>query len=162
VSGQGLRFGASDVPGTTPTRRWVRVVRMFDAPPSRVYRAWSSPEELAAWFSSFVEGSLAVGARTILTWHDRRIPIDVLEANPGGLFHFRWPWLPNDTYQTDVTVQLAPYGYGTRLVLTDGPFDIDRPGVIEAYAESLEGWGEALTWLRARTDFGVDLRRQVM
>ena len=36
------------------------------------------------------------------------------------------------------------------------PFDLRVPGVLDAYAEALEGWGEALAWLRgvAQVVFG--------
>ncbi|MEZ4597998.1 MAG: hypothetical protein R3C32_14995, partial [Chloroflexota bacterium] len=59
-----------------------------------------------------------------------------------------------------VTVRLEPEGYGTLVRLEDGPFDISRPGVIDAWAEGLEGWGEAISNLRAQVDYSVDLRRQ--
>jgi uncharacterized protein YndB with AHSA1/START domain len=140
------------------TARWVSISRVLDAPPARVYRAWSDPDELASWFPVTIEGSLAVGARTILTWHDRRIPIEVTHAEPARQFRFRWPWLPDESWITDVTVRLEPRGYGTQLTLTDGPFDLTRAGVLDAYAEALEGWGEALAGLRAQVDFSVDLR----
>ena len=52
----------------------------------------------------------------------------------------------------------SPPGYGTLLTLTDGPFDLRVPGVLDAYAEALEGWGEALAWLRGVVDFSSDLR----
>jgi uncharacterized protein YndB with AHSA1/START domain len=138
--------------------RWVTITRRLDAPPARVYRAWSYPDELAGWFPIAVEGSLAVGARTILTWRDRRIPIEVTEADPDRTFRFRWPWLPDESYLTDVSVRIQPHGYGTQLTLTDGPFDLTIPGVLDAYAEALEGWGEALASLRAKVDFSVDIR----
>jgi uncharacterized protein YndB with AHSA1/START domain len=140
--------------------RWVSMTRLLDAPPARVYRAWSDPEEFASWFPITVEGSLSVSARTILTWHDRRIPIEVVDAEPAQLFRFRWAWLPDQTYITNVTVKLRPHGYGTLLTLSDGVFDLLRPGVLEAYAEALEGWGEALAGLRAQVDFSVDIRTQ--
>jgi uncharacterized protein YndB with AHSA1/START domain len=141
--------------------RWVRVTRELDAPPDRVFRAWSDPDELAGWLPRTVEGSLAVGARTILTWHDRRIPIDVLEADPPTKFRFRWGWHSDGSYRTDVTVRIDRRGYGSKMTLTDGPFDLTVPGVIDAYAEALEGWGEAISGLRAQVDFSVDLRREV-
>jgi uncharacterized protein YndB with AHSA1/START domain len=144
---------------TEPAARWVTITRFLDAPPSRVHRAWSDPEEVTAWFSRTVEGSLAVGTRSTLVWHDRRIPLDVLESDPPTRFRFRWAWLPDSRYTTEVTVDLQPYGYGTRLNLKDGPFDLAVDGVIDAYAEALEGWGEALTNLRARVDYSIDLRR---
>jgi hypothetical protein len=56
-------------------------------------------------------------------------------------FEFRWPWLPGEAWETTVSVRLEPAGYGTLLTLTDGPFDLRVPGVLDAYAEALEGWG---------------------
>jgi uncharacterized protein YndB with AHSA1/START domain len=138
--------------------RWVTITRRLDAPPARVFRAWAYPDELAGWLPVAVEGSLAVGARTILTWRDRRIPIEVMEADPDRTFRFRWPWLPDESLLTDVTVRFKAHGYGTELTLTDGPFDLTQTGVLDAYAEALEGWGEALASLRAKVDFSVDIR----
>ena len=43
-------------------------------------------------------------------------------------------------------MRLEPAGCGTLLTLTDGPFDLRFPRVLDAYAEALEGWGEALAW----------------
>lgn len=142
------------------TERWIRLERRLDAPRDRVHRAWTDPDEMAGWFPRRVEGSLTVGTRSILTWHDRRVPIDILASDPPGLFRFRWSWPTQDSYQTTVSVTLEPEGYGTMLDLVDGPFDITRPGVLDAYAEALEGWAEALANLRAQVDFSVDLRRQ--
>jgi len=73
-------------------------------------------------------------------------------------FEFRWPWLPDGAWETTASVHLERAGYGTLLTLTDGPFDLRVPGVLDAYAEALEGWGEALTWLRGVVDFSSDLR----
>ena len=140
--------------------RWIRIERRLDAPRDRVHRAWSDPDELAGWFPRQVEGSLTVGTRSVLTWHDRRIPIDVLASDPPTLFRYRWSWPTGDDYQTTVTVQLEQQGYGTLVRLEDGPFDLSRPGVLDAWAEGLEGWGDALTNLRAQVDYSVDLRQR--
>jgi hypothetical protein len=45
------------------------------------------------------------------------------------------------------------------LTLRDGPFDLAVEGVLDAYAEALEGWGDALTNLRSVVDYSNDLRR---
>ena len=139
--------------------RTVRLQRRLDAEPYRVYRAWSAPEALAEWFPEKVEGSLAVGTHSILVFPDDRIWWDVLQAEPNGRFQFRWPWLPDESYVTTVTVTISARGYGSLITLEDGPFDLTRPKVLEAYAECLEGWGTALANLRAIFDFSVDLRR---
>ena len=47
---------------------------------------------------------------------------------------------------------------GSRLVLHDGPYPIDTPAGLEAWAAAIERWTEAVTMLRAYLDFFVDLR----
>jgi uncharacterized protein YndB with AHSA1/START domain len=139
--------------------RTVRLQRRLDAPPYRVYRAWSSPDALQEWFPDSVEGSLTPGTRSTLVFPDRRVWWDVVEAEPYSRFRFNWPWLPDDGWVTMVTVTISPRGYGSLVTLEDGPFDLTQPGVLEAYAECLQGLGEALAHLRAIVDFSVDLRR---
>lgn len=138
--------------------RTVHLQRRLDAPPYRVYRAWSSPEALAEWFPAQVEGSLAPATRSTLVFPDQRVWWDVVAAEPYSRFQFRWPWLPDDSWVTTVTVTIAARGVGSQVTLEDGPFDLARPGVFEAYAECVEGWAEALANLRAIVDFSVDLR----
>jgi uncharacterized protein YndB with AHSA1/START domain len=162
VSGRDAGGPAGAVPPTValaePTRT-VRLERRLDAPPYRVYRAWSSPEALAEWFPDSVEGSLAPGTRSTLVFPDQRVWWDVLAAEPYTRFQFRWPWLAADAWITTVTITIAPRGYGSQVTLEDGPFDLTVPGVLDAYGECLEGWAEALANMRAVVDFSVDLRR---
>jgi uncharacterized protein YndB with AHSA1/START domain len=138
--------------------RWVRLRRRLDAEAERVYRAWSQPEDLARWFPYRVEGSLAVGTRTVLVWPTQRVWWDVTLAEPNRRFAFRWPWLPDDSLVTAVTVAIEPRGMGSTIELEDGPFDTSDPRQLEAYAEAREGWGEALAMFRAYVDFSVDVR----
>ena len=42
-----------------------------------------------------------------------------------------------------------------------GPFELEAPGATDAYGRTAELWGAALANLRARIDFGADLRRPV-
>ncbi len=139
-------------------QRWVRMRRRFDAPPERVYRVWADPEELARWFPDRVEGGLAVGSRSTLVWPDRRAWLDVTEARPNRDFSFRWPGLVEKEFVTDVRVTIDPAGYGSRLELVDGPFPLDEPSAIDAWATATEVWSDALAKLRAHLDFSVDLR----
>lgn len=139
-------------------QRMVRMVRRLNAPPERVFRAWADPEELARWFPERIEGGLAVGARSTLVWPDRRVSWEVIEAHPSRTFVFRWPRLPDEGLVTTVHVSIDPVGYGSRLELVDGPFPLDQPGAIDAWAETIETWAEALAMLRAHLDFSVDLR----
>lgn len=110
------------------------------------------------WFPTRVDGSLATGTRTELIWPKERTWIDVETAEPDRLFVFRWPWLPDDSWLTTVTVTIQPVGTGTLIRLEDGPFDIDQPGVLDALEEALVGWAEAIAQLRAQLDYSADLR----
>ena len=64
--------------------RTVRLQRRLDAPPYRVYRAWSAPEALSEWFPESVEGSLAEDTRSTLVFKDRRVWWDVISAEPNS------------------------------------------------------------------------------
>ncbi|MDA8238060.1 MAG: SRPBCC domain-containing protein [Chloroflexi bacterium] len=138
--------------------RTVRMVRRFGAPPPRLYRCLTDPEELVRWFPERIEGSIAVHTRSTLVFPNARRwwDIDTLESDRRLVV--RWAWLPGDAWITTVTIALEPAGYGTLLTLTDGPFDLRVPGAIDAYAEAREGWAEALAWLRGYADFSVELR----
>jgi uncharacterized protein YndB with AHSA1/START domain len=142
------------------TPRTVRMVRRFDAPPTRLYRCLVDPEELVRWFPEQIEGSLALRTRSTLVFPHERTWWDVITLESDRRFEFRWPWLPDESWETTVSVTLERAGYGTLLTLTDGPFDLRVPGVLDAYAEACEGWGQALAWLRGWVDFSVELRER--
>jgi uncharacterized protein YndB with AHSA1/START domain len=145
-------------PMGTDIERWVRMHRRLDAPPDRVYRTWTDPEELARWFPERIDGGLAVGSRSTLVWSDHRVWWDVTQASPNRIFVFRRAWLPDERLVTETRITIDPAGYGTRLELEDGPFPLATPGAIEAWAEAIETWSDALAKLRAHVDFSVDLR----
>jgi uncharacterized protein YndB with AHSA1/START domain len=139
--------------------RFVRLGLRTSASPDRVYTAWSDPERLRRWFPEEVQGSLAPGTRSTLVWPHRSVWWEVEEADPSRRFAFRWPWLADDSYTTKVTILIEPEGYGARLALEDGPFDLSVADVLEAWAQANAGWGEALAFLKAYVDNSVDLRR---
>ena len=146
------------LPPGTDLRRWVRLRRRLNAPPQRVFRAWADPEELARWFPVQIEGGLAVGSRSVLAWPDRRVWWEVTRAEPDSRFAFHRPWLPDESLVTTVQVAISPVGYGTHIELEDGPFLLELPSAIDAWAEAIALWSDALAMLRAHLDFSVDLR----
>ncbi|HEY7942626.1 MAG TPA: SRPBCC domain-containing protein [Candidatus Limnocylindrales bacterium] len=138
--------------------RVVALHRRLSAPPHRVFRAWSDPEELVRWLPIQIEGDLAVKARSVLVWPDERVWWDVVAAEPDRSFVFRRSWTADDRLVTRVAVTIRPLGYGCRLDLEDGPFPLGATKDLDAWARAIEHWTTALAQLRAHLDFSVDLR----
>ena len=61
------------------SERMIKMERIVDAPPERVYRMWSDADTLRQWLSYEVKGSLLPGARSVLVFPRHQIEIDVLE-----------------------------------------------------------------------------------
>jgi uncharacterized protein YndB with AHSA1/START domain len=140
--------------------RVILMERIVDAPPERVYRAWSDPETVRQWLASSVEGSLSPGNRSVLVFPRLRIDVDVLQADPNHTFKFRWTHPVEGGITTDVTVSISPIGYGSTVRLSDGPYEIGDDAVLDEYARAIGIWATALTQLRASVDYSVDLRKE--
>ena len=138
--------------------RMIQMSRVVDAPPERVYRAWSDAETVRQWLASSVEGSLVPGVRSALVFPRHRIEVDVLEADPNSRFKFRWTHPLDDGITTEVTVVITPTGYGSTVTLSDGPYEVSEEALLDEYARAIEIWAAALTQLRASVDYSVDLR----
>jgi uncharacterized protein YndB with AHSA1/START domain len=142
------------------SKRMIKMERIVDAPPERVYRAWSDAETVRQWLASSVEGSLLPGVRSSLVFPRHRIEIDVLEAEPNSRFRFRWAHPLEDGIKTEVIVAIRPIGYGSVVSLSDGPYEVGVEEVLDEYARAIEIWSAALTQLRASVDYSVDLRKE--
>jgi uncharacterized protein YndB with AHSA1/START domain len=137
----------------------VRLERVTDAPPERVYRMWSDPDTMTQWLCYRVQGSLLPGARSVLVFPRQQIEIDVLEAQPNSSFTFRWLHPEGLGLTTDVAVSIREKGWGSLVSLTDGPYDTADEAVLDEYARAIEVWAAGLTQLRASVDYSVDLRK---
>lgn len=140
--------------------RMIRMERIVDAPPERVYRMWSDPETVRQWLASSVQGSLLPGVRSAFVFPRHRIEIDVLEAEPDQTFKFRWTHPLDEGISTEVTVTIRATGYGSTVSLADGPYDVADEAILDEYARAIEIWAAALTQLRASVDYSVDLRKE--
>lgn len=150
--------GGVILPPGVEAARWIRMERRFSASPERVLRCLTDPEEIVRWFPDRIEGSLAAGTRSTLVWPHTRVWWDVLSIEPGRSLVVRRPWGPEASIATTVTIRLERDGYGSRLHLEDGSFPLAQPGGLEAWAEAIETWADALARLRAFVDFSIDLR----
>jgi uncharacterized protein YndB with AHSA1/START domain len=109
------------------------IERTYDAPPSRVFAAWSSAEAKAHWFvgpdeweASPHELDFRVGGREHLSGGPKGGPVHVFDAVyhdivPDRRIVTTYDMHADDTHTSTsvATVELTPEGSGTRLVLTE-------------------------------------------
>jgi uncharacterized protein YndB with AHSA1/START domain len=141
---------------TTQTEQ-VLITRIFDAPRAEVFRAWTDPDEVAAWFgpehfdTRDVRIDLRVGGRYELTMveHDggteHPVGYEIIELEAPSLLVLRSDPVPEaGMYDPTITrVELFDHGDRTRMTLTDGPYPMGR-----THAEA--GWSAAFDKLSAR------------
>ena len=76
-----------------PDEVTLRFVRRLPHPPATVWRALTTPEHLAAWFPTTLEGDLTPGAKLQYNFRDVDLPgFDgtVLAVDPPRLLEFTW------------------------------------------------------------------------
>jgi uncharacterized protein YndB with AHSA1/START domain len=136
----------------------VRIERIFDAPRELVFKAWTDPDEITAWYGpehfdtprERIQIDLRVGGRYELTMVQRdggrEFPIgyEIVElVEPELLVLHSDPMPEVGIHESTVTrVELHELGEQTRMILTDGPYTESR------HAEA--GWNSAFDKLAAR------------
>ena len=139
------------------------IEKTYDAPPSKVWRAWSDPAEKAVWFSGPEEWGpdefeldFRVGGREISRGGPPGGPVFTYDATyrdivPGERFVYAYDMF-SDEIRISVslgTVELAAAGDGTKLTYTDhGAYldGLDTPEEREhGTIELLDALGRTLT-----------------
>ena len=134
--------------------REVLITRIFDAPRESVFRAWTDPDEVAAWYGPAhmhaprerIRIDLRVGGRWELTMvadageREFSIGYEIVELAEPELLVLRSDPMPEMGMEepTVVRVELHDHGEKTRMTLTDGPL----PRAMRDNAEA--GWGAAM------------------
>ena len=133
--------------------RTLTVDRVVAAPPERVWRAWTDPAVLAAWFwPPRFETTAEVDARPGGAFRVASAPVGIgvsgaiARADPARLLETSWRW-DGDDEETRVTVTFELVREGTRVVVRHEGFDSD-----EAVAEHVQGWNDCLDRLPAVLD----------
>ena len=125
----------------------------FDAPPERVWRAITEPDEIAAWFGDSAELDLRPGGDGWFNWEEHgRFAVRVEEVVANERLVWRWS-RKRDTPidegpSTRVEWRLSPApGGGTVLELTESGFqrEADRQ-------DNIGGWKHELAELVAHVD----------
>jgi uncharacterized protein YndB with AHSA1/START domain len=133
----------------TTATELVTITRVFDAPREAVFRAWTVPEEVAAWYgpalfdtpADKIHIDLRVGGRYELTMVRRdtgeEMPggYEIVELEPPSLLVLRSDPMPGFGV-TETRVELYDEDGRTRMVLTDGPYPA-------GFTHAERGWGEA-------------------
>jgi uncharacterized protein YndB with AHSA1/START domain len=135
----------------------VLITRIFDAPRERVFRAWTDPDAVAAWYGpehvdtprERIRIDLRVGGRYELTMVQRggggefAIGYEILELVEPELIVLRSDPMPEmGMHEPTITrVEFHDHGAKTRMTLTDGPYP--ESGHAEA------GWSVAFDKLAA-------------
>jgi uncharacterized protein YndB with AHSA1/START domain len=135
----------------------VRLTRIFDAPREQVFRAWTDPEDVEAWYgpANFdtprerIRIDLRVGGRYELVMVEREsgrefpISYEIVELVEPELLVLRSDPMPDISMHTPTItrVELHAEGDRTRMTLIDGPYTESR------HAEA--GWTAAFEKLGA-------------
>jgi uncharacterized protein YndB with AHSA1/START domain len=119
----GVAAGLAARPSLTLKRR-------LDAPPAKVYAAWTDPEKIARWFGpvQVVAGSVGadidarIGGRYRIRFRmadgeHHEVAGVYREMVPNQRLTFSWAWHSTPERESQVTVSLKPDGDGTLLTL---------------------------------------------
>lgn len=136
----------------------VLITRIFEAPRERVFRAWTDPDEVAAWYGpehmeaprERIHIDLRVGGRWELTMvqpgggAEFTIGYEIVELVEPELIVLRSDPMPEMGMQEPVVVRVEFHDHGakTRMTLSDGPYPSGA-----GHAEA--GWGAAFEKLAA-------------
>jgi uncharacterized protein YndB with AHSA1/START domain len=137
----------------------ILITRVFDAPREAVFKAWTDPDGVSAWFGpehfdtprDRIRIDLRPGGRYELTMIQRdsgaEFPVgyDILEVVEPELLVLRSDPMPEMGMPepTVVRIELHDHGAKTRMTMTDGPYPAGR-----APAEA--GWQAAFDKLATR------------
>ena len=139
---------------TATETQQVAITHVFDAPIEQVFRAWTDPHELAAWYGPAgmrtprekIQIDLRVGGRFELTMvsldGDREYSIgyQIVELSPPGLLVLRSDPMPAASKgdSTTVRVALEDLDGRTRMTLTDGPLPFGREHAEAGYRAAVD------------------------
>jgi len=139
----------------TPAKPSLTLKRRFNAPPARVFAAWTEPAQIAQWFGPAgvqvtsaefdprVGGSFRIAAQGA-DGERHQVGGVIREVVPNRKLVYTWAWHTTPERESLVTVEFKPDGDGTILTLTHEQF-LDEP----ARDRHQYGWSGAFDKLEA-------------
>ena len=131
----------------------VLITRIFDTPREQVFKAWTDPDEVAAWYGpahmEVSRESVHIDARVGGRWEVTMVPrgggegfaigYEIIELVEPELLVMRSDPMPGQPDGTVVRVELHDHGPKTRMTLSDGPFPVaGRPHAEAGYEGALD------------------------
>jgi uncharacterized protein YndB with AHSA1/START domain len=130
----------------------VLITRIFDAPRRTVFKAWTDPDEVAAWYGPAhmdaprerLHIDLRVGGRYELTMVARTgggeftIGYEIVELIEPELIVLRSDPMPGMHEPTVVRVEFHDHGAKTRITLSDGPYPGGASHAAAGYEAALD------------------------
>ena len=124
--------------------------RRFNAPPAKVFAAWTDPEKISRWFGPgqaetvLAQADARIGGRFRIVMRapdgeEHDVSGVYREVVPDAKLKFTWAWRTMPERESLVTIALEPDGDGTILTLTHEQF-FDEP----ARDRHRSGWTGAL------------------
>jgi uncharacterized protein YndB with AHSA1/START domain len=139
----------------TNDARVLRLARSFAAPRERVFRAFTTPAQIAKWWGpkGWTVPACTLDARPGGAWRtvmrspegkDHIVSGVYREVLPPERLVYTWAWEEDGArgHETVVTIELSETPGGTRLELTQGPFESERARDLHG-----EGWSSSLDCL---------------
>ena len=133
----------------TATKPSLTIKRRINAPPAKVFAAFTEPRTIARWFGPpgvtnvEAETDLRIGGRYRIAGQTADDSHEVSgvyrEIVPGEKLVYTWAWKSTPERESLVTVTFKPDGAGTLLTLIHEQF-FDEP----ARDRHQQGWGGAL------------------
>ena len=137
-------------PASVAVKPSLTLKRRLNAPPEKVYAAWTDPEKVLKWFGpdagpvKQADTDVRVGGRYAITFHtedgeQHHVSGVYQEVVPNQKLVFTWAWRTMPERESLVTILIKPDGSGSLLTLIHEQF-FDEP----ARDRHTEGWANCL------------------
>lgn len=139
---------------TSASGRTIEKKLYIAAAPERVYRAFTTKEDLERWFVTRAEVDARPGGVFNLWWKENTVPGEFVALDPPRSFTFTWDDGPKYGVTT-CRLEFIPENDGTVVQLTHTGFG-QGENWDELYDGVKDGWNEELDYLKTWLETGEE------